>query len=87
MNLQNLIGFILPPFIDLINTKITNDKLKFWVSMLFCVVVGIVINLDKLNNLQELLGSLAIVFATAQVTYKTYWEKSVVRTKVTAALK
>lgn len=76
MDLLNLIGFILPPFIDLINLKVKNTTVKFWVAMGFCVLVGVVVNLDKLKSPQELLGGLAIVFTTAQVTYHTYWEKS-----------
>jgi len=79
MDLTNLIGFILPPFIDLINTRVANSIVRFWISMLFCVAVGVIINLEKIKNPEEFLGSIALVFATAQITYKTYWEKSAPR--------
>lgn len=79
MNLSLLVGFILPPFIDLINLKITNNLVKFWVAMGVCFLIGLVTNLDKLKDLESLLGNLGIIFAESQVVYRTYWEKSSAR--------
>lgn len=79
MQLQNLIGLVLPPVIDLINKKIGDEKIRFAVSILLCVVVGLLINLDKLNDFNSLLGNMAVVFATAQATYNLYWKKSTLR--------
>lgn len=79
MNLSVLIGFILPPFIDLLNAKVTNSKLKFWIALGVCFLVSVLMNLDKLTNLEELLGSLGIIFAQSQIVYHTYWEKSEAR--------
>lgn len=80
--MENFVGFILPPFIDLINRHIANSTAKFWISMLACVVVALVLNLDKLNSLDELLGKASLIFAQAQIVYKTYWEKSRMREKM-----
>jgi len=79
MQLQNLIGLVLPPVIDLINKKIGDERIRFAVSILLCIVVGLLINLDKLNDLNSLLGNMAVVFATAQTTYNLYWKKSTLR--------
>ena len=80
--MQDFAGFILPPFIDLINRRIENSKVRFWVSMLVCVAVAVVLNLDKLNSFDELLGKASLIFAQAQIVYKTYWEKSGIREKI-----
>lgn len=76
MELQNLLGFFLPPVIDLINNRVADTRLRYWVSMLVCFVIGIVLNLDKLSDPKLLLANAAVVFTTAQITYNTYWEKS-----------
>ena len=80
--MQDFAGFILPPFIDLINRRIANSKVRFWISILACVAVAVVLNLDKINNPDELLGKASLVFAQAQIVYKTYWEKSAIRGKM-----
>ena len=79
-----LIGFILPPLIDLINKKISNSKTRFVVSFLTCVGVGVGMNYGKLNvnSLGEVLGAIGVVFASAQVAYKLYWEKSSLRKRL-----
>ena len=46
------------------------------------MVVAVVLNLDKLNNPDELLGKASLIFAQAQIVYKTYWEKSEIREKM-----
>lgn len=80
--MQNLVGLVLPFLIDIINSRIEEAKVRFAVSLLVCVVVGVLLNLDKLNRPEDLLGSIAIIFSTAQATYKLYWEKSAPREKV-----
>ena len=79
MEWQNLIGLVLPPIIDLINNKIADSKIRYWVSMFICFAVGLLLNLDKLSNWESLAGNIAIVFTTAQITYNTYWKKSELR--------
>ena len=80
--MQDFAGFILPPFIDLVNRHIANSTVRFWVSILACVAIAVLLNLDKLNNLDELLGKASLIFAQAQIVYKTYWEKSGIREKM-----
>ena len=70
-----IIGAVLPPVIDLLNNKIPNGKVRYLVSVAVCLVIGAVVNLKQLTA-GDILASAAIVFAAAQTTYKTYWEKS-----------
>ena len=73
-----ILGAILPPIIDLLTKKVTNSKIRFGISMFVCIIVGVIINY-KTFDLQNILGSVGIVFASAQVVYKTYWAKSNLR--------
>lgn len=81
MTINNLIGVILPPMIDLVNSKVADQKMRYIVSVLICVLVGILTNLDKLSNIDQLMANIALIFATAQTTYNLYWKKSKNRQK------
>jgi hypothetical protein len=76
-----IIGAILPPVIDLMVKYIKNSNIRFIVSLLICLVAGVLISIDNLT-FADILGSGAIVFASAQVIYKTYWKDSGIRTSV-----
>lgn len=82
----SLIGLVLPPFIDFINAKITNSKLRFVVSLIVCTLVALVLEFMngtlKYADMSEVLTSVALVFTSAQVVYKLYWEKSTMRSVV-----
>jgi len=80
-NLLNLIGFILPPLIDLINARINNNQVRFWIALGICVILGTLINY-RAGFGEDLLGNIAIIFAESQIIYKTYWEKSTAREKL-----
>lgn len=73
-----LVGFILPPFIDLINRKIANDKLKYAVSMVVCLGISALFKMSEIKSgdILEVLQSGAIIFAEAQTVYKMYWKGS-----------
>ena len=82
----SLIGLVLPPFIDFINARITNSKLRFVVSLIVCTAVALVLEFMngtlKYADMSEVLTSVALVFTSAQVVYKLYWEKSTMRSVV-----
>jgi len=79
-----LVGLLLPPLIDFINKKISVKKWRFVVSFLVCTGVGVGMNAGNLNSdsVGDVLGSISVVFASAQVAYKLYWEKSDLRKKL-----
>lgn len=73
-----LVGAFLPPFIDLINVKIQEPKIRYAVSLGISLLVGLALSFESLDA-ADVLKSGALVFAAAQTTYKTYWENSVER--------
>lgn len=83
--MRDLVGIILPPIIDFINVHIANSTLRFWISLIICVAVATLLNIDKLTgstDLPGLLSKIAITFTEAQIVYKTYYEKSSLRAKI-----
>lgn len=81
--MTGLIGIILPPFIDLVNKHIQDKRIKFLVSLLVCIVLGIMLEANKLkySSAEDILGSIALVFASAQTSYRLYWKGSTLRGK------
>jgi hypothetical protein len=71
-------GAFMPFLIDILNRKIANTQLRYFVSMGVCLVLGAILNIGKLNA-GDILTSGSIIFAAAQTVYKTYYEKSALR--------
>jgi O-antigen/teichoic acid export membrane protein len=87
-NMLNLIGFILPALIDLINRKIKDTDLRYWVSILVCMVVAVPIGGLQSNwymgiSANEIVEIWAVqslaLFGMSQIAYKQVWEDSDVR--------
>ena len=83
-NPQDLVGFIMPFVIDMVNRKVESKEQRFLISWGICILTATLLNLDLLmkKNWSELAGSIATVLLVAQATYKLYWEDSSARTKV-----
>lgn len=84
MNLQSIeiiVGAVLPPFVDLINKHVKNSNWKYVISLLASLLIGAIINYQQLS-IESVLSSGAIVFASAQTVYKTYWEDAKLREKI-----
>ena len=79
--MKELIGFILPPLIDLINKKVIDSRWRFVISFVTCVGVGVGMNVGNFNieSVGDILGSIAVVFSAAQIAYNLYYEKSDLR--------
>lgn len=84
---QQYIGVILPPIIDGVNSRISNSKLRFLVSLLICIGAAALLNPDQLlaGDVGEFLGTSSFIFAQAQIVYNTYWKKSAARVKMYGA--
>ena len=83
-----MIGFLLPAFIDMLNRRIQDSDIRFWVSVLVCVVVGVglvVLETNMFSGLTaiaiaELIAVKSMaMFGMAQLTYKKLWENSDIR--------
>jgi hypothetical protein len=75
-----ILGAILPPFIDFLTKKVTNSNVRYGISLLACILVGVAINFQKLSA-GEILESVGLVFVSAQTIYKTYWSTSEFRSE------
>lgn len=84
MGLFQYLGILLPAVIDLINRKISNTDIRFWVSFAFCSVVGVLLNYyitdgTGFTTVDSAIADIFVTFGLAQFSYKGLWENSKVR--------
>ena len=83
-----LLGLLLPPFIDIINRNTKNSDLRFLISVVFCILVGIILHMSEnawwFGGQEELTKSILTVFGAAQFSFKVFWDDSNLRNRVTA---
>lgn len=76
--MQNIIAFLLPALIDLVNRKISDTDLKFWISVLICGVVGT--GMDYLvggfTGIEAWAEQVLIIFGIAQLSYGAIYKNS-----------
>lgn len=87
---MELIGVLLPVVIDLLNRKVANSDMRFWISVGICTAIGAFLNYlqtqfvfsDLMTGFQSVTASTMTVFGLAQLSYKAIWEKSEARDKM-----
>ncbi len=77
-NFLSLIGFLLPPLIDVINNKVPNASARFWISVLVCGLVGTFIEFVITGGLtfEGASTQILLTFGMAQLTYGGIWKGS-----------
>lgn len=77
-NFLALIGFLLPPVIDLINNKIASSYARFWLAVLVCALVGTFIEWVMVGILtfEGVSTQILLTFGMAQLTYGALWKGS-----------
>lgn len=77
-NFLALIGFLLPPLIDLINNRVSNSYGRFWLSVLVCSLVGAFIEWVMVGMLtfEGVSTQILLTFGMAQLTYGALWKGS-----------
>lgn len=75
--MESLIGFVLPPVIELVNQKISNPTVKFLVSLVISAAVAVAIKFNELKfaSAEEIFSSVALIAVEAQIAYRIYWHK------------
>jgi len=76
--IEAIIGAFLPIIIDFLNKRVNDSRIKYIISLIVCLVVGAFININDIT-ISNFLASGALIFASAQTVYHTYWEKSDIR--------
>lgn len=82
----NLVGFLLPPLIDLINRRVKDSDARFWISVLVCSLFGIglelVVSGFMFMGVDPYIESILAMFGLAQLSYKGLYENSRMQTTI-----
>ena len=81
-----LFTFLLPPLIDMINRKVLDSDMRFWISVLMCMLVGTIIEFVeggfRFIGIDPVISQMLETFALAQLSYKGVWEGHSLRRKL-----
>lgn len=77
-NFLALIGFLLPPLIDLVNNYIKNSRARFWMSVAVCAIVGTLVEFVITGGLtvEGVSTQTMLTFGMAQLSYGALWKGS-----------
>lgn len=94
----NLVGFILPPIIEILNKDIAADKMvrvkifkfsfeveeKFLATLAICMSVAFLLNASKIltGNVDDAVASFGLIFTESQAVYRLYFKDSWLRDKI-----
>lgn len=73
-----LVGQLVPPVTDLINKHVPSANIRFLASLLVSLVIALALNYNRIvfGSPEELLLTGTIIFSSAQVAYKFWYDKS-----------
>jgi hypothetical protein len=99
----NLVGFILPPIIEVLNKDIAADKMmtfrfwklsfeveeKFMATLAICLSAAAILNAQNLavGNMEQAIASFGIIFTESQAVYRLYFKDSWLRDKIQNTVK
>jgi hypothetical protein len=77
-NAPYLVGFILPPFIEILNREVPSKIGRHTVSLLVCLVVAIVLHWHKIESgsPEQVAAIAGVIFTESNTVYKYYFENS-----------
>lgn len=83
-----LVGFILPPFVEVINKDIHKEWERFIVAGAVCFAIAIVFHWNEIakGSPETVVVYSAIIFAESQTIFKLYFAKSWMRGKIQQAV-
>jgi hypothetical protein len=76
-----ILGVLLPPVIDLVNRYVSNEKGRFLIAIGFSILVGGIWSVIQ-NGWENVAKDIGLIFATSQIVYKLWYEKSGLQDKV-----
>lgn len=82
--MENFIGILLPPLIEVVNKDVQNEEARFIVGCVVCFMVSILVNFQKVQNgdFSTLPQTFLVILTEAVSVFNLYWRKSFLRNKL-----
>jgi hypothetical protein len=80
-NAPYLVGFFMPPLVDVLNRDIKDETERFIVSTLLCAIAAFIIQYPslRLGSVEGFAGTIALLFTESQTIFKLYFKQSALR--------
>lgn len=80
-NAPFLVGFVLPPLVEVINKDVKKEWERFVITLVICLFTGTLLHWKEIasGNPETVLLYSAAIFAESQLIFKLYFAKSWVR--------
>lgn len=79
-----LIGFILPPFVEWLNREVPTGTERFIVTLLVCLIVSIILKWDNIvyGTPEQVAATFGILFVQSQLIFRLYFKNSWLKQKI-----
>lgn len=86
--MENLIGIILPPIIEVVNKDVKSDEERFLVACVVCFVAACVIHYPDITsgNATGLFQGFVLILGESITVFNLYWRNSFLRDKLQSKL-
>lgn len=87
-NAPALVGFLLPPLIEVLNKQVYNRGERFFVAMVTCAIAAILLHWREIEtgNPEMVTANFLLIATESQLLYKTYfgdsWLRGYIQTRV-----
>lgn len=84
MHANQLIGLILPPFVDVLNRDVPNEQERFIVALLLCIGLAVLTQWNSLigGSPMAIATTASLIFFESQIIFKLYFKNSFLRKKL-----
>lgn len=88
---QFVLGQFLPGAIDFINRKVPSSRVRFWISFVICLMMGVLASMNDVNvlianpsvpNVLKIFQAGVLIFTSSQIAYKQWYDQSVLQAKI-----
>ena len=77
----NFVGFLLPPFVEILNKDVKSDWERYIVSLITCLLIGILLHWNDIahGTPQDTFLYATMIFVESNTIYKLYFANSRLR--------
>lgn len=78
VNAPYLVGFVLPPIVEVLNRDVKKEKERYVVSLIVCFLVAILLHWKEIayGTPEQVLAFTGLIFMESNTIYKLYFAKS-----------
>jgi hypothetical protein len=77
-NAPQLVGFIMPPFVEVFNREVKTETQRFLVSVVACLFAAVLLHWNEIayGTPEQVFSFAGVIFLESQATYRLYFKDS-----------